>query len=103
MSRQQRKSSMLLLVTMILMMFSTFAGTAEQASAQGDEVTTTTISSGLSPAVSVDTTESAPVETDWTYRYMVPAALVLAVVIIVLTAIKYFTEVVRKRYRIIEE
>jgi hypothetical protein len=34
---------------------------------------------------------------------MVPAALVLAVVIIVLTAIKYFTEVVRKRYRIIEE
>lgn len=94
---------MLLLVTMILMMFSTFAGTAEQASAQGDEVTTTTISSGLSPAVSVDTTESAPVETDWTYRYMVPAALVLAVVIIVLTAIKYFTEVVRKRYRIIEE
>lgn len=96
---------MLLLVTTILMMLSTFAGTAEQASAQGDgdEVTTTTVSSGLSPAVSVDTTESAPVETDWTYRYMVPAALVLAVVIIVLTAIKYFTEVVRKRYRIIEE
>ncbi len=33
---------------------------------------------------------------------MVPTALALAAVIVLVTAIKYFTDVVRKRYRIVE-
>jgi hypothetical protein len=34
---------------------------------------------------------------------MIPTALVLAGVIVLITAIRYFTDVVRKRYRIVEE
>jgi hypothetical protein len=57
----------------------------------------------LTPAVPVEEPEAAPAQEDWTYRYMVPTAIALAVVIILITAVKYFTDVVRKRYRIIEE
>jgi hypothetical protein len=59
--------------------------------------------SGIEPAVPVttpDPTESLP---DWTYRYMIPTGIVLAVVVIVMTTIQYFTRVVRKRYRIVKE
>jgi hypothetical protein len=34
---------------------------------------------------------------------MVPTALVLALLVVVLTTVQYFTRVVRKRYRIVEE
>jgi hypothetical protein len=34
---------------------------------------------------------------------MIPTGLALAAIVILATAIKYFTDVVRKRYRIVEE
>jgi hypothetical protein len=34
---------------------------------------------------------------------MIPTALVLAALVVLLTSIRYFTNVVRKRYRIVEE
>jgi hypothetical protein len=40
---------------------------------------------------------------DWTYRYMIPTGIVLAVLVIVMTTIQYFTRVVRRRYRIVKE
>ena len=52
------------------------------------------------PVTSVSTAESLP---DWTYRYMIPTGIVLAVLVIVATSIQYFTRVVRKRYRIVKE
>lgn len=77
---------------------------AEEGDEQGGtEATTTTLASGLTPAVEIDEAEGVPAQEDWTYRYMVPTALALAVVIVLVTAIKYFTDVVRKRYRIVEE
>lgn len=57
----------------------------------------------LEPAIPVDTTPEAASALDWTYRYLIPTALVLGVLVIVLTSIRYFTNVVRKRYRIVEE
>jgi hypothetical protein len=60
-------------------------------------------SSGLEPAVPIPQEAEAEVIPDWTYRYLVPAGLVLAVVVILMTSIQYFTNVVRKRYRIVEE
>jgi len=60
-------------------------------------------SSGLSPAVEIADEAEAEVIPDWTYRYLVPAGLLLAVVVILMTSIQYFTNVVRKRYRIVEE
>ncbi|MCZ6457319.1 MAG: hypothetical protein O6650_08735, partial [Actinobacteria bacterium] len=75
--------------------------------AQDEEETTepTTISesSGLEPAVPISDEEPLEAVPDWTYRYMIPTTLALAAVIILLTSIRYFTDVVRKRYRIVEE
>lgn len=105
MSRTGRNSLLLLIVGFLIAGFSIVALAAEES---GDDeggagdATTTTIESGLSPAVSVDGEEAAPAEVDWTYRYMIPTGLVIAAVIILATAIKYFTDVVRKRYRIVE-
>ena len=60
-------------------------------------------SSGLEPAVPIPDESEAEVVPDWTYRYLVPTGIALAVVVIIITSIQYFTNVVRKRYRIVEE
>jgi hypothetical protein len=96
-----------MLISLVLVVgFSLSALSATEGDEVGEEeggVTTTTINSGLHPAVDVGGETAAPVPVDWTYRYMVPLALVLAALIILSTAIKYFTNVVRKRFRIVEE
>lgn len=51
------------------------------------------------PAVVVE--ESTPAEPvpDWTYRYLVPTSLALALIFCVITVVLYFTRVVRSRYK----
>lgn len=75
--------------------------------AWGQEGTTTTVTTApaatLTPAVPIVPPTEAPATPDWTYRYLIPTGLVLAGLVIVITSIRYFTNVVRKRYRIIEE
>ncbi|MGH8949903.1 MAG: hypothetical protein ACRDX9_00615 [Acidimicrobiia bacterium] len=74
-----------------------------------EEATSTTVAeepaptSDVEPAVPVTTPETAETLPDWTYRYMIPTGIVLAVLVIVVTSIQYFTRVVRKRYRIVKE
>ena len=71
-----------------------------------EETTEPTIiseSSGLEPAVPIPDEKLLEAVPDWTYRYMIPTTLALVAVVILLTSIKYFTDVVRKRYRIVEE
>ena len=105
MSRPRRNSLLLLIVAVLVAGFSIVALAAEEGGEGeegGGDATTTTIDSGLSPAVPIEPEEAAPAEVDWTYRYMIPTGLVIAAVIILVTAIKYFTDVVRKRYRIVE-
>jgi hypothetical protein len=76
---------------------------------EGEEQTSTTVAdepaptSGIEPAVEVTTPEATESLPDWTYRYMIPTGIVLAVVVIVITTIQYFTRVVRRRYRIVKE
>ena len=55
------------------------------------------------PAVPIEPPPETPVPLDWTYRFMIPTAVALAVIVVLMTSIRYFTNVVRKRYRIIEE
>lgn len=55
------------------------------------------------PAVPIEPPDETAALLDWTYRYLIPTALVLAVVLVVMTTVRYFTNVVRKRYRIVEE
>jgi len=58
--------------------------------------------SDVEPAVVVAPEAKVEPTPDWTYRYLIPASLVLGAVVILLTAIRYFSDVVRKRYRIVE-
>ena len=57
----------------------------------------------MEPAVPITVPEEKEAQLDWTYRYMIPTAIGLGVVVIALTSAQYFTQVVRKRYRIVEE
>jgi hypothetical protein len=75
----------------------TLAGTETTVS---EEPATT---SGLQPALPIEEEPEAAAEPDWTYRYLIPTALVLAVLIVLVTSIKYFSDVVRKRYRVVKE
>ncbi len=82
---------------------------ATEGTEETEAQTSTTVSeepaptSGIEPAVPVTTPEPTEALPDWTYRYMIPTGIVLAVVVIVMTTIQYFTRVVRKRYRIVKE
>ena len=107
MSRAARSTVVFALIAVLISLFALSAFATDEGGVgegEGGEIApTTTIDSGLSPAVSVDTSELAPEQLDWTYRYIIPVALVLAAIVVVATSIKYFTDVVRKRYRIVEE
>ena len=105
MSRPRRVTLGLALIAILTTMLSMSAlAASEGGESEPEEVApTTTINSGLSPAVPIDNTQPDEAPLDWTYRYMIPTALALAAVIVLLTAIKYFTDVVRRRYRIVEE
>lgn len=106
MSRTGRNSLLLFSIALIVASFSLSVLAAEGDQATEDTAvssTTTSVDTGLSPAVPISEDEAAAPPTDWTYRYLIPTGLVLAAVVIVITAIKYFTDVVRKRYRIVEE
>lgn len=108
MSRTGRNSLLIVMIAALVASFSlsvlaaSEGGETEEGAEDGG-ATTTTISSGLEPAVPGGAEEPEAAQADWTYRYMVPTALALVAVVILLTAIKYFTDVVRKRYRIVEE
>lgn len=105
MSRTGRNSLMILLVGILIAGFSLVAVAAEEGGEEDEaaDTTTTTIDSGLEPAVSLNGDTPVEPQNEWTYRYIIPTGLALAAIIILFTAIKYFTDVVRKRYRIVEE
>ncbi|MGA7270335.1 MAG: hypothetical protein WB239_04610 [Acidimicrobiia bacterium] len=66
--------------------------------------TATTVASGPAPAPAVPAAQPAA-ETgpdDWTYRYLIPTLLVLAALIVIVTTVQYFMQVVRKRYKVVE-
>lgn len=59
--------------------------------------------SNVEPAVPMTTPDASEAPLDWTYRYLIPTGILLAVLVIVMTTIQYFTSVVRKRYRVVKE
>ena len=76
---------------------------------EGSEETSTTVTDSsvpavdFEPAVPVTTPDTVEPVPDWTYRYLVPTGIAIALLIAVITSIQYFTRVVRERYRIVEE
>lgn len=89
--------------------FVSFAATFALATEETEEPASTTVAeepaptSNIAPAVPVTTVAETESLADWTYRYMIPTGIVLAVLVIVITSIQYFTRVVRRRYRIVKE
>ncbi|MDP9143480.1 MAG: hypothetical protein M3N43_02085 [Actinomycetota bacterium] len=91
-------ASAALLVTPVLATEST-----EETEAPTETEETVPVTSDIEPAVPVTTPAATEAPLDWTYRYMIPTAIVLGVLVVVVTTIQYFTSVVRKRYRIVKE
>lgn len=108
MTRLGRNIFLLMVIGLLVSVFSLMAVAAEEGGTEeeggtDEGATSTTIDSGLTPAVPVVVEEAEPELADWTYRYIVPTGVALAVIIVLVTATKYFTDVVRKRYRIVDE
>lgn len=61
------------------------------------------VTTDITPAVEVTTPPPEIAAADWTYRYLVPTGIALAILVVIATTGQYFTNVVRKRYRIVEE
>ncbi|MCH7900614.1 MAG: hypothetical protein E2O99_02740 [Acidobacteria bacterium] len=101
MKRSDRISAVLVAIAALFVLIAVpvFAQDEEETT----EPTIISESSGLEPAVPIPDEKPPEAVPDWTYRYMIPTTLALVAVVILLTSIRYFTDVVRKRYRIVEE
>jgi len=55
------------------------------------------------PAIVIE--EEVEVEEDvaWTYRFLIPTSVAIAVLVIIGNVIQYFRQVTRKRYKVIEK
>ncbi len=55
------------------------------------------------PAIVIE--EEIEVEEDsaWTYRFLVPTSVAIAILVIIGNVIQYFRQVTRKKYKVIEE
>ena len=54
------------------------------------------------PAVRVGPEAPAAAEQAWTFRYLIPTSLVIALLVVVGSIVAYFLRVVRTRYRLIQ-
>ncbi|MGH9166948.1 MAG: hypothetical protein ACRD02_03825 [Acidimicrobiia bacterium] len=74
---------------------------AQQTTTQAE---TTTVPAGPAPQPAVTTIPEEPEspENAWTYRYLVPTAVLLGVVTAIGIIIAYFFKVTRSRYRVVE-
>jgi hypothetical protein len=58
-----------------------------------------------SPVPAIVIEEEIEVEEDaaWTYRFLIPTSVAIAVLVIIGNVIQYFRQVTRKRYKVIEK
>lgn len=75
---------------------------AQQTTTTQAETTTVPAGPAPQPAVTTIPEEPEPPEDAWTYRYLVPTALVLGVVTAIGIIVAYFFKVTRSRYRVVE-
>lgn len=105
MTRTRRIAFLLVLASLLGLVFAAPTLATEETT-EPTEATTETVPvvvTDIEPAVVITVPADAGVTPDWTYRYLIPAGIALIVLIILATTGQYFTSVVRKRYRIVEE
>jgi len=57
---------------------------------------------GYEPAVVAETPAPEATVQPWTVRFLIPTLLALVTIVLFSTAVRYFTNVVRTRYRVVE-
>ena len=97
--------SLLLMVIGLLVLILAPAGLAQEETPA--EPTNATVGEGAvvdipEPAVEIVPEAPAEVEAAWTFRYLVPTSLVIALLVVVGSIVAYFLKVVRTRYRLIQ-
>ncbi len=60
------------------------------------------LAQGEGPAIEAPQPPPAEETLSWTYRFLIPTLLVLAVLVVVFTVVQYFIRVVRTRYRVVQ-
>jgi hypothetical protein len=91
MSNTSRRIALLLLLIVAVLAVAPAALAIVDVVAQGDV-----------PAIQAPEPPPNDETASWTYRYLVPTLLVVAVLAVVLTVVQYFVRVVGKRYRVVQ-
>ena len=55
------------------------------------------------PAIVIEEEIEAEEDSAWTYRFLIPTSVAIAVLVIIGNVIQYFRQVTRKRYKVIEK
>jgi len=55
------------------------------------------------PAIVIEDEVVVEEEAAWTYRFLIPTSVAIAVLVIIGNVIQYFRQVTRKRYKVIEK
>lgn len=77
-------------------------GTAEEGTTGEEQEETAPAGPVAPPAVTVPPETADDTPADWTYRYLIPTLLALAVIVVIATTVQYFLRVVRNRYKVVE-
>lgn len=102
------RRSLAVLASAVVVLLLALPSFAAEEPATEDTVTESTVveeQSGVvdvAPAVTVPPAAEDDATEDWTYRYLIPTLLALAIVVVVATTIQYFMRVVRNRYKVVE-
>ena len=68
-----------------------------------DGKTTEYKTSALTKAILITDDGEAEEDPAWTYRYLFPTSVAIATIVILGNVIQYFSQVTRKRYKVIEK
>lgn len=93
------RRSLLLIVVGILLLMVAPAVLAQEGAPADDSGAVVDVPE---PAVKIDREAPNEVEQAWTFRYLIPTSLVIALLVVVGSIVAYFVKVVRTRYRLIQ-
>lgn len=92
----------LLLMLLSVMILAAGAASAQEAEEGGGAAVETTAPSVPEPAIPVSDEAPSQPDPEWSYRFLVPATIVLGTAAVVGAIIMYFVRVTRNRYRVIK-
>lgn len=103
MTKSGRFAAILGFCALFLMALSLPLLATDEGGEQETPTETTIVTTDIEPAVEVTLPPESTTTADWTYRYLIPTGIAVAILVVLATSGQYFTNVVRKRYRIVEE